>query len=146
MEIFKNPAVIWFFLGFVFFILEFLVPGFILFFFAIAAWIVALIVLIFDVSINMQLVIFIISALITILLFRKWLQKIMLSKKHTTQLEHEFIGKTAIAETSIGPDKEGKVDFKGTSWNARSEDAIQKGDHVIITGNESIVLIVKQKK
>jgi membrane protein implicated in regulation of membrane protease activity len=94
----------------------------------------------------MQLILFIVSALVTILLFRKWLQKIMLSKKHTTQLEHEFIGKTAIAETNIAPDKEGKVDFKGTSWNARSEDEIQKGDHVIITGNESIVLIVKQKK
>jgi membrane protein implicated in regulation of membrane protease activity len=146
MEIFKNPAVIWFFLGFVFFILEFLVPGFILFFFAIAAWIVALIVMIFDISLNIQLIVFVISAVATILLFRKWLQKIMLSKKHTTQLEHEFIGKIGIAETSIGPDREGKVDFKGTSWNARSEDNIQKGDHVIITGNESIVLIVKQKK
>ena len=146
MEIFNNPAVIWFFLGFVFFILEFLIPGFILFFFAIAAWIVALIVMIFDISLNVQLIVFVISALVTILLFRKWLQKIMLSKKHTTQLEHEFIGKIAIAETAIGPDREGKVDFKGTSWNARSEDNIQIGDHVIITGNESIVLIVKQKK
>jgi inner membrane protein len=146
MENFSNPAVIWFFLGFVFFILEFLVPGFILFFFAIAAWIVALIVMIFDISLNVQLIVFVISAVATILLFRKWLQKIMLSKKHTTQLEHEFIGKIGIAETAIGPDREGKVDFKGTSWNARSEDDIQKGDHVIITGNDSIVLIVKQKK
>jgi membrane protein implicated in regulation of membrane protease activity len=146
MEIFKNPAVIWFFLGFVFFILEFLVPGFILFFFAIAAWIVALIVMMFDISLNVQLIVFVISAVATILFFRKWLQKIMLSKKHTTQLEHEFIGKIAIAETAIGPDKEGKVDFRGTSWNARSEDNIHKGDHVVITGNESIVLIVKQKQ
>ncbi len=146
MESFNNPAVIWFFLGFVFFILEFLIPGFILFFFAIAAWIVALVALLFDISLNVQLLLFLFSAIATILLFRKWLRRIMFSKKHSTELEHEFIGKAGIAETDIAPDREGKVDFKGTSWNARSDDNIQKGDHVIITGNESIVLIVKQKK
>ena len=146
MESFNNPAVIWFLLGFVFFILEFLIPGFILFFFAIAAWIVAIVLLMFDISLNVQLLLFVVSALITILLFRKWLRRIVFSKKHSTELEHEFLGKTGIAETDFGPGIDGKVDFRGTSWNARSDDVIQKGDNVTIIGNESILLIVQLKK
>ncbi len=58
-------------------------------------------------------------------------------------LEDEFLGKIARAETAISPGENGKVDFKGTSWPAASEDFIEKGENVIIVGNESILLIVK---
>jgi len=146
MQSFNNPAVLWFIAGFVFFVLEFAIPGFILFFFAVGAWVVALLSLFLDLSINAQLIIFLATSLVTILLFRKWVKNIIWTKKHGTELEHEFLGKTGIAETYIGPDQDGKVDFKGTSWNARSEDIIEKGESVIIAGNESILLIVKSKK
>ena len=146
MQSFNNPAVLWFIAGFVFFVLEFAIPGFILFFFAVGAWVVALLSLFLDLSINAQLIIFLATSLVTILLFRKWVKNIIWTKKHATELEHEFLGKTGIAETYIGPDQDGKVDFKGTSWNARSEDIIEKGESVIIAGNESILLIVKSKK
>jgi membrane protein implicated in regulation of membrane protease activity len=132
--------------GFVFFILEFAIPGFILFFFAIGAWAVALLSLIFDLSFNAQLLIFLASSIITILLFRKWMKKIMWSKKHLSEIEDEFIGKTGKAETYIGPGINGKVDFKGTIWDACSDDTIQKGDNVTIVGNDSILLIVKSNK
>ncbi|MEO8961189.1 MAG: NfeD family protein, partial [Ginsengibacter sp.] len=67
--------------------------------------------------------------------------------KHSSELlEDEFLGKTAIAETPISPGKNGKVDFKGTTWQAASEDTIEKGENVIIIGNESILLLVKSTK
>lgn len=146
MQSFYNPAVLWFLAGFIFFILEFVIPGFILFFFAIGAWIVALLSLAFDLSINAQLLIFLASSVLTILLFRKWVKRLIWTKKNSTELEDEFLGKTGLAETYIGPGRDGKVDFKGTSWNARSEDIIEKGESVTIIGNESILLIVKLKK
>jgi membrane protein implicated in regulation of membrane protease activity len=146
MDNFLNAAVIWFIAGFIFFLLEFAIPGLILFFFAIGAWIVALLSLFFDLSVNTQLIIFLASSLLTILLFRRWVKKIIWLKKNPTELEDEFLGKTGKAETFIGPGHEGKVDFKGTTWNARSNDVIEKGESVIITGNESILLIVKSTK
>lgn len=133
-------------MGFVFFILEFVIPGFVLFFFAVGAWVVSLLSLFFDLTLNMQLVIFLTSSVLSILLLRKWLKKIILTKKYSSEIENEFIGKTAIAETFIGPGNEGKVEFKGTSWNALSEDTIQKGESVVITGNQSIKLFVKSTK
>jgi membrane protein implicated in regulation of membrane protease activity len=146
MQIFSNPPVIWFIIGFIFFILEFAVPGFILFFFGIGAWIVAILTLVMDVSLNTQLFTFLGSSAVTILLFRRWVKNIMFAKKHSSELEDEFLGKTGIAETPISPGRDGKVDFKGTSWNARSEDIIETGERVTIVGNESIILIVKSNK
>jgi len=146
MESFYNAAVIWFIIGFALFLLEFVLPGLILFFFAVGAWIVAILSLFFDLSINLQLIIFLVSSVLTILLFRKWVKKIIWTRKHSSEIEDEFLGRTGKAETYISPGKNGKVDFKGTSWDARSEDIIEPGENVTIIGNDSILLIVKSTK
>lgn len=144
LDIFAHAAVIWFIIGFVLFLLEFVVPGLILFFFAAGAWIVALLCLFFDIPVNAQLIIFVIASVASIFLLRDWTKKVLYGKpKSKAILEDEFMGKTAVAETAIAPGRSGKVDFKGTSWQAVSEDTIAAGEQVVITGNESIQLIVK---
>ena len=139
-----NDSLIWFCIGFVFFVLEFLIPGFILFFFGIGAWVVAAISLFFDVSINLQIILFISSSLLTVLLFRKWVRtKLETIGVNSNKLEDEFIGKVGKAETAIIPGSGGKVEFKGTSWDATSDDVISAGERVLITETRSILLIVK---
>lgn len=147
MDIFMHTAVVWFLIGFILFLLEFVVPGLILFFFGVGAWVVAILTLFIDVSINFQLIIFVIISIITIFLLRDWVKR-MLYGKHPSKelLEDEFLGKIAIAETSISSGRNGKVDFKGTSWQAASDDVIEAGENVIIIGNESILLIVQSTK
>jgi membrane protein implicated in regulation of membrane protease activity len=146
MDIFYNAAVIWFLVGFIFFLLEFAVPGLILFFFAVGAWLVAILSLFTDFSINTQLIIFLASSVVTILIFRNWVKKIIWTRKYSSEIEDEFLGKTGISETLIGPGKNGKVDFKGTTWDAKSDDTIEKGEQVTIVGNDSILLLVKSTK
>ncbi len=106
----------------------------------------ALLTLFMPLGINTQLILFMASSILSILLFRKSLKNIMWSRKSSSEIEDEFLGKTGIAETYIGPGIDGKVDFKGTSWDARSANVIEKGDKVTITGNESILLIVQSTK
>ena len=146
MDILYNAAVIWFIAGFILFLLEFVIPGLILFFFAIGAWVVAILSLFVVLTINEQLIIFLGSSLLTILLFRKWVKKLVWSKKYFSEIEDEFLGRTAIAQTFIAPGKNGKVDFKGTIWDAMSGDSIEPGENVTIIGNDSILLIVKSTK
>jgi membrane protein implicated in regulation of membrane protease activity len=136
-----NDAVIWFCIGFAFFVLEFLIPGFILFFFGIGAWFVAVLSLFFDVSINVQIVLFISSSIV------KWIKKKLgMTGVNSSQLDDEFIGKIGRAETSIIPGSNGKVEFKGTSWDATSNDVISAGENVIITETRSILLVVISHK
>lgn len=147
METVLTAAVIWTIIGFVLFVLEFVLPGLILFFFAVGAWVTAILCLFIDLSINEQLIIFAVSSIVSVLLLRKSLSKILEQRKQRSELlEDEFLGKTALAETSISPHENGKVEFKGTIWQAASEDVIAKGETVVITGNDSILLHVKSMK
>jgi inner membrane protein len=147
MESFLTAPVIWFVIGFIFLLLEFALPGFIVFFFGLGAWVVAGITFFTDISINMQLLIFLGTSLLTALLFRNWLRnKLGMKSAAKGTLQDEIIGKTARAESPIYPGHPGKVYFKGSSWSASSSDVIQAGEEVSIIGNESIVLIVKSLK
>lgn len=147
MDSFFSAAVLWFIIGFIFFILEFAIPGFILFFFGVGAWIVALTLLFGDISLNVQLIIFLGTSILTVLLFRNWVKnKLGMMRSDKQALPDEIIGKMATAETLISPDQQGKVYFRGTSWQANSEDLIEPGEEVQITGNESIILFVKSIK
>ena len=83
-----DSKLVWVCIGFILFALEFAVPGFILFFFGIGAWVVAVICFFIDISINTQIIIFIGSSLITVLLFRNWVrQKLGGSGVNFQQLE-----------------------------------------------------------
>lgn len=147
MDSFFSAIVIWVIVGFAFFLLEFAVPGFILFFFGLGAWIVAGTLFFSDISVNAQLFIFLGSSLLTALLFRKWVRKKLGMKGSPKQeLVDEIVGKKARAETPIQPGLRGKVYFKGTSWMASSTDIINEGEEVVIVGNDSILLLVKSSK
>jgi len=144
MEFFSNTAVIWFLLGFLLFILEFAIPGFILFFFGLGAWIVAAITVFIDIPLNFQIILFLVTSSVAVAVFRKWAkEKLGMLNAPKSVLEDEIIGKTAKAETAIMPGNQGKVSFRGTLWGASSSEVIKPGDQVIIIANESINLIVK---
>jgi len=148
MELLLKTEVIWFLIGLLFFIAELVLPGLIIVFFAIGAWITLIFYLIFDLPLNMQLIVFIVSSITTLALLRNRLKKIFF--KEGTQsgdiLTDEFIGKTATVETEIKDGKQGKVSFKGTMWNAESDFNIKKGELVKIISKESIVLKVEPLK
>ena len=146
MDNFLNITVIWFIIGFICFLLEFAIPGFIIFFFGLGAWLVAGLTLVSDVSVNVQLIVFLTSSVLTALLFRNWVKaKLGMRAIDPGLLEDEFIGKTAVATTSLLPGKAGKVYFRGTSWEAYSNEPVKEGDELIIIGHNSIVLNVTLK-
>ena len=147
MNSYFSAPVIWFIIGFVLFLLEFVLPGFIVFFFGFGAWVVAVILLMTDLPINAQILVFLGTSLLSVLLFRKWIRaKLGMRSADKGQLTDEIIGKTAKAETPILPGQQGKVYFKGATWSATSTDIINTGEEVLITGNDSILLIVKSLK
>ena len=53
-----NIPLIWFILGLVLLLGEFVMPGLVIFFFGIGAWVVAILTIFFDISINLQLIIY----------------------------------------------------------------------------------------
>lgn len=144
---FLKPELIWFLIGLVLLISEFIMPGLIVFFFGVGALIVALVCLVTDIGINAQLVIFIVSSVLSLLCLRKWLRGIFLghvvSKQDMTQNIEEFIGQRAVVKERIVPKAGGKVEFHGTNWAAEADAEIAEGTVVEIIGKDNITLKVK---
>ncbi len=109
-SIFSRPEIIWFIIGLVLFLLELVIPGFVIFFFGVGAWITALLCLIANPGINLQVIVFAVTSVLSLLALRKMIQKKFFYSNSdlSEEVEDEFTGKEAVAVTDFGPIKNGK--------------------------------------
>jgi inner membrane protein len=142
-----RPEIFWFVLGLGMFLLELVMPGFIIFFFGLGAWITALVCMIAHPGINVQIIIFAVTSVLLLIGLRNMIQKKFFNKKAhlSDEVEDEFTGKEAIATSDFGQDRTGKVEFKGTTWKAESISDIKEGQTIIILKKMNFTLIVKPK-
>ena len=145
------PEIMWFIAGLVLILMEFAVPGVILVFFGIGAWIVAVLVYFgLLTSLTSQLFVFSAASIALLVVLRKWVRgKFYGHVTGTQDLSHnldEFAGHKVTALTDIHPGKaDGLVEFKGADWKASSEEQIKKGEMATIVKNEGLTLIIKKQ-
>ena len=141
-----TPPIIWFAVGVILLLLEFASPGVIMLFFGIGAWLVAVLCLVIDISINLQLSIFILSSLLLLISLRKWFKSLFHgrfeSNNESEEVLHEFVGKKGIVTQEITA-AGGKIEFRGSHWNAAAGMVIPQGAAVEIVSQDNITLIVK---
>ena len=133
-------------------ILEFMVPGVILIFFGVGAWITALTTYLgLTGSFETQLLVFAVSSVLLIVFLRRYIRGKFYG--HVTGVQDpdvnldEFTGKSVIVLEDIIPGQQGgKVEFKGTVWSAISDEHINKDEPAVITGVEGIILKIKKRK
>lgn len=142
MELFSNPALIWFIVGVVLLLLELIIPGLFILFFGLGAIVTSICVFLFDPSLTMQFLIFSITSVLSLVFLRKVLMQKMY-KKNRVDPDEEFIGNMATCIGAIEKDGEGKVEYKGTNWTATSTSAVQPGQKVKIINKEGLRLIVE---
>jgi membrane protein implicated in regulation of membrane protease activity len=147
-HIFAIPELFWFFVGLGLFLLELVIPGFFIFFFGLGAWVTALVCFIGnpDSITNIQIIIFAVTSVLTLICLRRIIQKKFFNRgTQSEEVEDEFTGKEALAISDFGGLKNGKVEFKGTTWTAESKSEIKEGQRVNIIEKESFKLIVEPK-
>ena len=146
-----SPEVVWFLVGLVLMLAEFAVPGVVLVFFGLAAWIVALATYFgFISSLAAQLILFAVATVVLLASLRKWVKE-KLFVGHVSGVQHsdvnldEFTGKSVLVLEDVAPGKSGgKVEFKGADWSASSEEPIMKGDTAVITGMDGLTLKIRK--
>lgn len=142
-----NPPIIWFAVGLVLTLLEFANPGVVIIFFGVGAWLVALICLFFDISINAQLMLFLITSILLLISLRRWFKDLFHGKDSSSQQEEdafdEYFGKKAVVKKEITPGMKGKIEFQGTYWDAESYETIPEGETVEIINKKNITFTVK---
>ena len=89
-----------------------------------------------------QIVVFTVTSLLLIVLFRNRLK----AKVQPPQMPPEYVGQKASVSQAIKPGLEGRVTYRGSDWIAAGEDGtaeIAEGATVIIVGMNGLRLIVK---
>jgi len=130
-----STYLIWFLIGLIFLIAEFLLPTFILFFFGLGAIIISIITSFYDLSINSQIGLFGFLSLLSLLLFRNYMKNIFLGDELSDKddyFEKSINSDGGIAEVSkaINPSKYGEIKFKGTFYKAKADNTISVGTSV----------------
>jgi inner membrane protein len=141
---------IWFLLGIGLAFLELYMPGFIVLFFCVGCWIVAGTLLVFELTITQQLVVFIVSTITSIVLLRKLVIRIFRGFA-VDQAHKDFddfpAGVRVKVVQRITPKSNGRIHYRGSFWDATADDEIDEGEYVEImrfAGNSRQVFFVKK--
>ena len=146
-----DPWIIWFLVGLALLLSEFFLPGVVLVFFGLAAWVVSGFVAVGLLeSVALQLVCFAgVSLALTGTLRRLIRLRLMGSQAALpggSDHADEFVGKLVEILTEFEkPGDLGKVEFKGAEWKARAEEVLRPGDAAEIAAVDGITLVVRRR-
>jgi membrane protein implicated in regulation of membrane protease activity len=145
------PEVIWTILGLFFIFIEFFIPGLVIAFFGIGALVTALTTWIgITPSLSLQLIVFIVSSILSLILLRRLLKRTFLGKEQEETFDRNFnieIGKIIPVIEFIQPGEVGgKVRYQGANWSATASEPIAPGESVEIVGIDGLTLIVEKVK
>jgi inner membrane protein len=143
-----SPEIIWAIFGVILFVLEFLIPGVVISFFGLGALITALTTYLNITStLDLQLIVFIFSSILILVLFRKYLKKILYgsSAPLNDDIYNIEIGKIVPVIELIEPNEiGGKVRYLGAPWSAECSERVGPGESVRIIGFNNLTLIVQK--
>ncbi|MFP4378315.1 MAG: NfeD family protein [Spirochaetales bacterium] len=141
-------SVIWAIIGLVLIVSEFVVPGFVIFFFGAGALLNALLVaLVPGIAGNIvaQILIWLGFSTLTLFGLRRYFAKWFRGRTFDEEDRAEYIGKEAKVTEAIGPDKPGRIRFNGTTWVAESySENFSAGQRVEIIKREGTRFIVTE--
>ncbi len=142
-----KPEVVWFLIGLVMLLFEFVLPGLIIFFFGVGAWVVAALCFFLPIDPIWQLAIFLGTSVVCLLVLRKTLKKVFFGRivndPSASEFADENVGKEATVDTRIAPHAPGKIELNGTLWKAISEHTIEKDATVTIIAKDNLTFTVK---
>lgn len=141
---------IWFILSVVVAFLELYLPGFILLFFAIGCLSTALALLVLDINLTQQILVFLITSITSLLLLRKWMMRTFMgasSSSHGSDFDDFPYGVHVQVLQKISPQKSGRIQYRGTAWDAVADENIEPGETAEIvkfSGNSKHIFVVRK--
>ncbi len=137
----------WIVAGVVLIVLELIVPGMVLVFLGAGALLVALLVWLGLVQTWVaSITTWFIASLVLLLVLRGFLQRFISGDAETQSTDEEFdiYGKVVDVVEAIGPDKEGRIRYRGTTWQATCYDnTLEAGTKAQIVCRENLIWIVQ---
>ena len=142
-----TPSAIWAAAGLFLLVCEFMVPGVFLMFFGIGALVSAFITWLCPALPSAwQWVVFAVVSLATLLVLRNRMKRVFTGRTtySADAIDDDFTGRTAIARTPINPGDTGKIELRGTEWEAVSSEQIPAGAKVVVVSRDGLQLNVRK--
>jgi len=137
--------IVWFVIAILALVIELSTTELVSIWFIIGAFVTMIVSAIWPTAYIAQVVIFTISSILALIILRPILnKKLNLNKKSETDNLNTMEGYVGFCETDVDI-KGGKVNVNGTSWNAKSETFIEKGERIRVVKEENITLIVEKE-
>lgn len=128
----------------IFVMIEFLTVNLVTIWFAIGSLITSFVSLYVE-SVFLQMLIFILISLLTLVITKPLVSKFKINKVEATNSDR-FIGKSGVVTKEITPKEKGEVKVLGTIWTAISDEKLEVGDDIVVEKIEGVKLIVKKEK
>ena len=140
--------VFWLSLGLILAVSEFAVPGFVIIFFGAGAFVTGVLKLVWSgLPDSLALLVFTLSSLGSLLLFRKtWAGGKVVRDGDTRgggDVDETCVGRKVVVVEAIAPGKGGKVELNGANWTAEADEALGAGAAAVVTGRHGLTLVVK---
>ena len=163
-----DPALYWLTIGVMLFVLGLVLPGFVLFFFAVSALATALLAwLLPTTAIVLQLGFFIVASLVTLFCLRGFIEKRFIPSGPANDGEEVDVqralpsDKAALSSLSVQtklmplrhkgvvcstivPPAEGRIKCFGSSWRATADEQVEEGEIVMVVRQNGLVIHVER--
>lgn len=142
---------VWIFIGIILILLEFALPGLVIVFFGTSAVVVGIAVY-YGLPQTMGIPFFVFTALTVLQIFvlrqrfRGWFKGDVVSERSGRDAMEDFVGREVVAITDFEErDLVGKVEFRGSNWNAQSTATLKAGERAVISGRDGLKLLINKK-
>ena len=142
---FLSPVWLWMYAGAFLMLAELISPGFVVFFFGLAAATVSLLKwMIPSLPLWGQLAAFSILSIIYLLVLRKYLKSIFTGEKdESPSINNEYVGRVGRVVEVIRPEVPGRILLGDAEWTARSATRLDPGTEVRVVAQENLTLRVE---
>lgn len=140
-----SAAFWWALVGIGLMLLEFMMPGLILFFFGIGALFTALLLAFMPLSLTLQLSIFLVASLGSLFALRRYVKQVFSGRKADGEMSEGLAGAEGEVTQAIAPSHPGKIKLNGVDWKAESDEELGPGTIVEVVAQKSLKLKVKSK-
>ena len=142
---FLSPVWLWMYAGAFLMLAELASPGFVVFFFGLAAATVSVLKYVFpSMPLWGQLAAFSFLSILYLLVLRGFLKRVFVGEKQESpSVSNEFVGRVGRVVGVVRPDVPGRILLGDAEWSARSDSRIEPGTEVRVVAQENLTLRVE---
>ena len=137
---------LWLYAGAILMLAELMAPGFVVFFFGLAAATVGLILFALPESIapglTVQLALFSALSILYLLTLRRYAKRTFLGDTATGALADEYAGRVAKVTQTIRPEAPGRILIGDAEWSATATERFEPGTEVRVTARDNLTMKV----